>query len=319
MSGDGIDVRMDGDFEANAFPHFLIYGQTGSGKTCLANTLPGPRVVISTENNSLLPLKKSYDAIPRAYRPDGEDSRVPKAKISVESWAQAEKAVRWIEQNREKYGIRSVIFDTVTGLSELCRYVELGGRPGMTTSDKLDRQGYGSILLKLEGLRYRMQKLPLFVCWVAGMRNGSEERGTKGQLLVDLVGQAADRYPQGVEFLLPVERVVGAGGRSKINVHTVPSGIWRAKAYSQGGSGGNCLPIEVPDLTVLLAKCGWLPDEEALEVLAATKAAPAAGAAPAAAKAVGSSAARPAAQPAGGSAAPKAGTARKGGVGFTLD
>lgn len=262
MTADDFD---DADLQCDVYPHVLIYGATGAGKTCLASTAPGPRVVIATEGNSGLPLRQPFTTIPRVYLPADETSRRATWGRVVRSWTDVERVLSELPAVVAARGIRTVIVDNVTGIADLCRYSLLGTGPTTRAHAALTQAQYGSIFLQLDGLKHRLRQLPATVVWVCGAKEAEDEGSTVRRTVPDIVGQSARRLPAACQMVLYVQRLVGAGGRAAIQVHTVPSGTYEAKAYGLGD--GAVAPIEAPDLMVLLAKTGWLPPEEAAAVL----------------------------------------------------
>lgn len=268
-SGDKMEIYVDGDLPSERHGRILLFGPTGVGKSSFGGTMPGPRVVLAADANAGLPLQQTFDALPRAFVPEGETSRRPALFVRVSSWQQTVAAVDEVERRLNAgAGYASLVVDRLTDLCELCKFERLGGRPTATASSTLSMRDYGEIFLRIDGLRHRLHQLPLHVLWVCGakMAGGreNEEARLPRRLVPDIVGQGAQRFPASCAASLYMERGPGPGGRSIVKVRTAPTEDYECKDNT-----GRLLPVEVPDAAVVLAKMGFLPPDLTAAVLAA--------------------------------------------------
>jgi hypothetical protein len=272
---DKMKILKGGALPATKFVRLIVFGPTGGGKSTFGATMPGPRVVLATDANAALPLERSYAEVPRIYMPPGEKDRRPDIFMQVESWAQVQEALVWLEDNQEAYD--SVIIDSASILNELCKREVLAERQaslsrswsaaGKTNSqiESLDLKGWGTLGDRMDTTRFRMHKLAAHVLWICGYLPPKSARDDSSKAVKggpDLSpGKQAIRFPYACQASLYIERDVFPDGTSQVRLYSTMPDV-DAKDNS-----GRLDGVEPPDAMVLLARLGYLEPELAQQII----------------------------------------------------
>ena len=260
---DQLEVFEDGELPDDVYARVLIFGPSGAGKTTLASTAPGPRLVIASDHNCEVPLRVTLAQLPRIYTPEGEQSRKPTVYLRPRDSDQLLEAISRTGEYINTHGIRTVIFDSITSVSEMLMQEILeirndslarSGRGRRSVLERLDKNGYGILNQRLSNIRNMLHKLPVHVVWTAGFRepymraeDGSDRRGGP-----DIPGQQSRYFPSQTLASLYVEQSLQHGERH-VQVRTCVFNDIDAKDNT-----GRLQPIEPPDLYVLFARMGYL-------------------------------------------------------------
>lgn len=246
----------DGELPSTGYARIMVFGQTGTGKSTFGSTMPGPRFILAADPNAAVPLQRSFEALPRTIMPVGETSRRPAGLATVETFADVMEVVSMLEAEGKKRGIQSIIVDSLTAVSELCVYEVLGKRRGQANENKLSMQDYGTLFVRLDGLRHRLHQLPMHILWLAGVkrvRMPGEEANVLRPEGPDLIGQAADRFPANCQASLYIERAY-SNSKSTVRLRTCSDNEVIAKDNT-----GSLDQYEPPDAYIVLSKMGFLP------------------------------------------------------------
>jgi len=245
----------DGELPSAGYARLMVFGQTGAGKSTFGATMPGPRFIIAADANASVPLHRSLSDLPRVFTPEGETSRRPAGLVTVETFSDVMDAVSMLAVEGKKRGIQSIVVDSLTAVSELCIYETLDKRRGDKNESKLSMQDYGTLFVKLDGLRHHLHQLPMHILWLAGVKRvrTTDDPSAMRPEGPDLVGQSADRFPANCQASLYIERAY-TNGKSVVRVRTGSDHEVIAKDNT-----GTLSQYEVPDAYVLLSKMGFLP------------------------------------------------------------
>ena len=251
-------VLSNGEMPKAQWGRLMAFGPTGAGKTTLGATMPRPFVVVAVDDNAAVPLRRTLKEVPRVWVPEGETHRLPDYFLEVDNgWPGVKEAETWLHANVAGLGIKSVVFDSITAASEqLMRHTlrmtneKRAGRGKPLES--LDQRGYGTVYRCMDDLRYSLHDLPAHVLWLAGFKppvtrtDGDVKELKRGG--PDLPGQQVYRFPSNVQASVYVDR----DGKT-VRVRTAPFNDIDAKDNT-----GLLDSVEVPDVTVILARMGFL-------------------------------------------------------------
>lgn len=251
-----------GEDVAGRQARILVFGETKAGKSTFAASMPGPRLVLATEDNADIPLRASFDVLPREFVPPGEKDRGADV-CYCSSAADVEEALNLAEARAGQY--ESVILDSLTALLAIFTHDiqettnAQRRRGGMAELDALDRRGWGLLGARLQHVRYRLHGLPCHVCTICHLRPPVKEgEGADGHMLPggpDIPGREGRRWPAACCASLYLEQRKIAG-RDLVRVHTRP--------YNRIIAGTNVAGITAkckPDAYLLLQEMGFLAGE----------------------------------------------------------
>lgn len=157
---------------------WVVYGKNGTGKTHLLSTVPG-MLILAAEDGTL------------SIRDEAKDAR----KLKVDTWEKLE-AVYWLlakspvvtnddgttgielALKHEKFVVKSLGFDTITKLAEVCmRNVVLGEREKDLDKDiiKKTMKNWGDMSEKLKYWLQLFKELPVQKIWLLQEGTNSED------------------------------------------------------------------------------------------------------------------------------------------------
>lgn len=269
-------IMTGGELPTETYARYLVFGPTGSGKSTLGSTMPRPRIVFAADANAGIPLARTLEEVPRAWTPEGETNRTPDVFIQIETGDDLDEALVWLEKNAGAGQYNSICIDHLTALTDLVfrhvlsKRMDETARKWQSTSNRgsaskkpeevMDQRGYGMVSRAFEDLRYRIHALPLHVLWLAGfkppttIREGNTTEVRRGG--PDLQGQQKNRFPSNVMMSAYIERDTDSHGNAMPpRLRTSPFQDIDCKDNS-----GLLDTIEVADITVLLARMGFLDD-----------------------------------------------------------
>lgn len=244
----------------------MVFGATGAGKSTTASTMPSPRLVIGIDPNAPVPLRRSYEDVPRKYMPKGETSRMPAIMLGNEdakgnfigltAWDEVAQAIDWTMSNWEKHKIKSVVVDNLTHLVEvLKRHFQ---KPDKNGQPSIHIRDWGIISDRLADMRYRLHQLPVHVCWLAGFRPpriDEEDQSKSRDGGPDLSGQQAWVFPSNCHCsLLQTRKTVN--GKDFVRLHSQPHDHIECKDNT-----GRLGATESADLTFIMAKMGFFGED----------------------------------------------------------
>lgn len=127
----------------------LIHGDSGVGKTPLANTAPGPRLLIDTEGGwQYLPNKLvSWD--PRGALPEGIDEDTTVVVRVNNDFQQIDLAYQWLASGQHPF--RSLIIDSLTEMQERMKRT--------ISASSFQQQDWGTLLERMNTLILQFKDL----------------------------------------------------------------------------------------------------------------------------------------------------------------
>lgn len=183
----------------------VVHGEAGVGKSWLADSAPGPRLILDVEGGSRFTPSRKVVWDPRLPIPElGPDDT---AVVMVHDLEVVQRAFQWLVQGQHPF--RSVIVDSLTETQK--RAVD-----AISGAQQMKLQDYGSLLRKVEALVRAFRDLTMnptrpvevvvFVC-------GTQEKGQDHPVMRPaLVGRMAEQLGYYVDCMAYLTVQVGAGG-----------------------------------------------------------------------------------------------------------
>lgn len=171
----------------------VAHGESGTGKSWLADSLPGPRLILDVEGGVNFTPSKKVLWDPKGPPPEvGKDDTIV---VQVRDLKSAQEAFTWANAGRLK--VRSIGIDSLSEMQK--RAVDqIAGAQQMKTQD------WGALLRKMEGMVRAFRDLTmhpsnpienvLFVC-------GTKVEGETGRMRPNLQGQMGTTLPYYVDVV----------------------------------------------------------------------------------------------------------------------
>lgn len=185
----------------------VIFGEAGAGKSWLADTAPGPRLILDVEGGTRFTPSKKLIWDPKGPPPEHgpNDSLV----VPVTSYKTMQDAAQWIFTGQ--LAVRSLIVDS---LSE----AQLRAKDAIVGTNAMEIRDYGTLLTRVDGLVRAIRDLTNpepgkpeidVAVFVAGVR----ERGKDHTALRPmLVGQMADWLAYRIDVQAYLDVALAEGG-----------------------------------------------------------------------------------------------------------
>lgn len=128
----------------------LVHGDSGVGKSWLADTAPGPRLILDAEGGTKWTKSNKIKWDPRIAPPAGlgpDDSVV----VRVLSFKDMELCLQWLQSGQHEFN--SVVVDSITELQAKCMDAIAGVNAPQT-------QDWGTLLRKMQAVATGMRDLP---------------------------------------------------------------------------------------------------------------------------------------------------------------
>ena len=184
----------------------VIHGESGVGKSYLADSAPGPRLILDVEGSVDWTPSKKIPWDPRVAPPElGPDDS---ALVTVTDLETVQRAFQWLTQGQHPF--RSVIVDSLTETQK--RAVDsIAGSAAMKLND------YGTLLRKIEALVRAFRDLTMhsqrpvdvvvFVC-------ATQEKGTDHPVMRPaLIGRMSEALGYYVDCMLYLSVQASADGK----------------------------------------------------------------------------------------------------------
>jgi hypothetical protein len=184
----------------------VLHGESGSGKSWLADTSPGPRLIIDVEGGVRFTPSRKVPWDPREAPPElgPEDSAV----VTATDLETMQRAYQWLAQGQHPF--RSVVIDSLTEAQK--RAVD-----AMVGTAQLKIQDYGTLLRKMEGLVRAFRDLtmsPVRPVEVVVFVTGTQEKGAEHPVMRPaLLGRMAEQLAYYVDVQAYLAVQVGAEGQ----------------------------------------------------------------------------------------------------------
>lgn len=138
----------------------VVHGESGAGKSQLADTIPGPRLVLDAEGGSeFTPSWPKAIWNPNRYAPPGiqgcepgQEQVQPTTRVLVRDWPTMARVFQWLESGQHPFV--SVVLDSLTEIQKRCRD-EIRG------TEQMQQQHWGEVLIQMETAVRRMRDLTL--------------------------------------------------------------------------------------------------------------------------------------------------------------
>lgn len=203
----------------------LLFGEPKTGKTSLAETAPGPRLILDAEGGTEWLASETVAWDPLAGPPPEVDGDVS-VVVHIGDWELLERVNRYLQKGEHPF--RSVILDSITELQKTAK------RAVTTSGMKL--QDWGTLLDKMDPVLREIRDLtkapgsPVEVVVLVALANtkdekiipdiqGSMARSLAGQMdtLAYLrVGQMNSDGTRDRELLVDAQQGITAGDRTKV-------------------------------------------------------------------------------------------------------
>jgi len=123
----------------------LVHGQSKSGKSYLADTAPGPRLVLDAEGGASTRFTPSRKVVwdPQSDQPPTADGTWDTCVVYVRSFIDVQRAYDWL--NSGKHPFKSVVIDSLSETQQRCVDALVG-------SDQMKTQDWGELLRKMSTL-----------------------------------------------------------------------------------------------------------------------------------------------------------------------
>lgn len=136
----------------------VIHGESGGGKSTLADTIPGPRLVLDAEGGSeYTPSWPKQIWNPLLYAPPGVQGCEPgqevcadTVRVIVRDWATWARVHQWLDSGMHPF--KSAILDSLTEIQKRCRDAIRG-------TERMQTQHWGDLLIEMEAVVRRMRDI----------------------------------------------------------------------------------------------------------------------------------------------------------------
>jgi hypothetical protein len=194
----------------------VVFGESGAGKSHLADTAPGPRLILDVEGGCGFTPSRKVPWDPRGPVPKlGPDDS---AVVEITKFEDVDRAFQWLPTG--KHPFRSVIIDSLTELQMRAIDMQVGA------SAQPQGQDWGAILRKVEAhvRGFRDLKMnPIKRIEVLAIVAGVKEKGQKDPTLRPLLtGQIAEKLAYHVDVQGFLTMKLNADGLLERSLQVVP-------------------------------------------------------------------------------------------------
>ena len=173
----------------------LFHGESGVGKSDLADTIPGPRLILDAEGGSEYtpswPKQTWNPNFPPPGMPGCEphlQQIAPTVRVIVQDWNTWQRVFYWLLQGQHPFV--SVVLDSLTEIQKRCR-------DNIRGTEQMQLQHWGEMLIQMETVIRQLRDLakspysPLMNVILLALTDMSKDRGrplVQGQLNIALPG-----------------------------------------------------------------------------------------------------------------------------------
>jgi len=194
----------------------VVHGESGTGKSYLADTAPGPRLILDVEGGTNFTPSRKVPWDPRGPVPAGvgpDDSVV----VLITKFDDVDRAFQWLPTGQHPF--RSVIIDSLSELQK--RAIDM-----IAGTSQMQQSDYGALLRKIEAnvRSFRDLKMnPIRAVEVICIVSGSKEKGIKDPVIRPLLqGQIAEQLAYFVDVQGYMTNAVGPDGTIERKLQVVP-------------------------------------------------------------------------------------------------
>lgn len=138
----------------------VIHGEPGGGKSFLADTAPGPRLILDAEGGSeFTPSWPKTIWNPNAFAPPGIQGCAPgqeqlteTTRVIVRDWQTLVRVFTWLESGQHWF--TSLALDSLTEIQKRCR-------DDIRGTDAMQQQHWGELLIQMEFMVRRLRDLAM--------------------------------------------------------------------------------------------------------------------------------------------------------------
>lgn len=134
---------------------FLIYGPSKKGKSTLANTVPGPRLLLDAEAAGRFLRGKKVRWNPLADAPPAADGSWDICIVVVDEYAKLEKTIEWLESGNHPF--ESVVVDSISEIQKKLKK-KITGSQGLQVKD-MEMRLWGKLLSHMSALMEELRDL----------------------------------------------------------------------------------------------------------------------------------------------------------------
>lgn len=183
----------------------VVHGESGAGKSYLADTSPGPRLLLDIEGGTRWTPSRKVDWDPRDPIPElGPDDT---CRVIVRDVDTIQRAYQWL--NTAPHPFKSVIFDSLTELQK--RYMD-----NIAGTSPMEQRDWGTLLTKVDALVRWFRDLithPSYPIDVLVITAGSAERGQQHSVVRPmLTGAMREQLAYHVDVMAYLQQVITAEG-----------------------------------------------------------------------------------------------------------
>lgn len=224
----------------------LIHGESGVGKSDLADTIPGPRLILDAEGGSEYTPSWPKQVWNPAYPPPGVQGCDPAlqqvadtVRVVVQDWQTWERVHYWLVSGQHPF--TSIVLDSLTEIQKRCR-------DSIRGTEQMQQQHWGELLILMETAVRQLRDLakspynPLMNVVILALTDVNKDRGrplVQGALQMALPG-----FVDVVGYLTTQN---GADGTLQRWLQVQPDGIHvakdRTKVITYYLSQGGYIPI----------------------------------------------------------------------------
>lgn len=138
----------------------VLHGESGVGKSQVADTIPGPRLILDAEGGSeFTPSWPKQIWNPNVYAPPGyqgcepgQEQLTETTRVIVRDWQSWARVHAWLESGQHPFV--SVVMDSLTEIQKRCRDAIRG-------TERMQTQHWGDLLIEMESVVRKMRDLAI--------------------------------------------------------------------------------------------------------------------------------------------------------------
>lgn len=225
----------------------VIHGESGGGKSTLADSIPGPRLVLDAEGGSeFTPSwpKQIWD--PNRYAPPGVQGCQPgqevcadTVRVIVRDWGTWARVHQWLDSGQHLF--RSAILDSLTEIQKRCRDAIRG-------TERMQTQHWGDLLIEMESAVRRMRDIAIDPANplqnVIFLTLTDDKKGLYRPFLQGSLQQALPGFVHLVGFMFATPTADGAGLTRQLMIQPYGQFVAKDRTHLLTQTYGPVVPIK---------------------------------------------------------------------------